>query len=343
MNTKRIVLLCLAVVLVYAGITLYGDVSRLRGLLSRYAWWTFFASLGLAAANYALRFLKWQYYLRLLHVRGVPWTESLAIFLSGFVMSITPAKAGEVFKSALLASAHGVPIARSAPIVVADRLTDLVSLIALVALGGMYFPGGLVPALVASALVVGLMVFVFVPALGEWAIGVVEGFAFGRNLGPRLREAYLSLRLLASPRALLVPTALSVVAWACECAALWLIVRGLGGGATLAVSSFVYATATVAGAVAMLPGGLGGTEVTMITLLQRLTAGAVTETAASAATLLVRVATLWFAVGVGAVALVVFRRRYDRHRDEALPPPEEAPGGEAAQRAEASRMGPEAL
>lgn len=333
MNTKRIVLLSLAVVGVYAGITLYGDVSRLRGLLARYAWWTFAASLGLAAANYGLRFLKWQYYLKLLHVRGVPWTESLAIFLSGFVMSITPAKAGEVFKSALLASAHGVPIARSAPIVVADRLTDLVSLIVLVALGGLYFPGGLVPAVLASALVMGLLVFVFVPPLGEWVITQSERFAVGRRLAPRLREAYMSLRLLAGPRALLWPTALSLVAWACECAALWLIVRGLGGGASLAVSSFVYATATVAGAVAMLPGGLGGTEVMMISLLQGLTGGGVSETAASAATLLVRLATLWFAVGVGAVALVVFRRRFDRHRD--------VPGA-AAQGAEASSAGPAA-
>lgn len=333
MNTKRIVLLSLAVVGVYAGITLYGDVSRLRGLLARYAWWTFAASLGLAAANYGLRFLKWQYYLKLLHVRGVPWTESLAIFLSGFVMSITPAKAGEVFKSALLASAHGVPIARSAPIVVADRLTDLVSLIVLVALGGLYFPGGLVPAVLASTLVTGLLVFVFVPPLGEWVITLSERFAVGRRLAPRLREAYASLRLLAGPRALLWPTALSLVAWACECAALWLIVRGLGGGASLAVSFFVYATATVAGAVAMLPGGLGGTEVMMISLLQGLTGGGVSETAASAATLLVRLATLWFAVGVGAVALVVFRRRFDRHRDVA---------GVEAQGAEARSVGPAA-
>jgi len=335
MKIKQILFMSLAVVLVYAGVMLYGDVARLRGLLAHYAWWTFFASLGLATANYALRFLKWQYYLRLLGVRGVPWTESLTIFLSGFVMSITPAKAGEVFKSALLASAHGVPIVRSAPIVVADRLTDLVSLIVLVAVGGMYFPGGLLPALLASALVTGLMLFVLVPPLGNWAIGLTEHFAIGRRFGPRLREAYLSLRLLASPRALVLPTALSLVAWACECLALWLIVRGLGGVASMAVAFFVYATATVAGAVAMLPAGLGGTEFTMISLLRGLSAGAVPEAMASAATVLVRLATLWFAVAVGGVALLIFRRKYDRHRDlEAAP--------EAGQRDETSTTGPDA-
>ncbi len=315
MNVRRFLALMLMVILVYAGITLYGDVRRLGALLASYAWWTFAASLGLASMNYALRFVKWQYYLRKLSINDVPWTESLTVFLAGFVMSVTPAKAGEVFKSALLASARAVPIARSAPIVVADRLTDLVSLILLVAIGGFYFPGGLVPAAVASAMVAPLMAFVLSRTLGEAALSVVERLPAAKRVAPKLREAYASLRILAAPSALLIPTSLSVVAWGCEALGLWVILRGLGQPATIPVAGFVYSTATIAGAVAMLPGGVGGTEFTMITLLRRLSAEQITEAGASAATLLVRLATLWFAVLVGAVAWGVFRRRYDRGLD----------------------------
>ena len=88
-RTKKILAVTLLVVAVYGAILLWGDVSKLGDALSRYAWWTFAVSLALALSNYLLRFLKWQYYLARLEVKGIPWVESLTIFLSGFVMSIT--------------------------------------------------------------------------------------------------------------------------------------------------------------------------------------------------------------------------------------------------------------
>ncbi len=162
------------------------------------------------------------------------------------------------------------------------------------AAGSFWFEGGRVPAIAATVMVTALLVFIFVPALGEAVIRVAERLPVGRRLAPRAREAYAALRLLAGPTALILPTALSLVAWGCECLGLWVILRGLEHPASLAVSFFAYAVATVAGAVMMLPGGVGGTEAAMQTLL-------------------VRFATLWFAVIVGALALLVFRRKYDRN------------------------------
>ncbi|MDB4928021.1 MAG: Integral rane protein [Myxococcaceae bacterium] len=319
MNTKRLFAVVLAVALLYGAIALLGDVRALRATLSGFAWWTFAAALALSLGNYFLRFFKWEFYLRLLGIRDVPLAESFCIYVAGFSMSVTPAKAGEVFKSALLASARGYPIARTAPIVIADRLTDLISLIAMVALGGLLFPGGWIVALAASALVVGLMLFVLVRPLGDWAIALTERFALGRKLAPKVRDAYDALRILASPKALLLPTAISVFAWALEALGLWVILLGLGAPVSLSLASFVYATSTLAGAVAMLPGGVGGAEITMISLLVALSHGAILTPAAKAGTLLCRLATLWFAVVLGGLALAWFRRSYDRHRDEATP------------------------
>lgn len=309
-SVRQVVIVAVLVVVVYGGFIFWNDVSALGNALEHFTWSTFVASLALALGNYALRFVKWEFYLRRLGVRDVPMRESATIFLAGFALSVTPAKAGEVFKSALLQSARGVPIARSAPIVVADRLTDLVALIAIVAVGGMYFPGGAFAALGASVLALAIMVFVLVRPLGEWALHIVEKFHLGRRFSPRLREAYDSLRLLAHPSALLLPTLISLVAWSFEALGLWLIAHGLGLHLSIPIAGFVYATATLAGAVAMLPGGLGGTEIVLQELLRNL--GHAPTTLATTATLLVRVSTLWFAVAVGIIALAWFRRAYDR-------------------------------
>ncbi len=317
MNARKLVpALVAALLLAFAAKALWKDirdVNQLRAVLAGYAWWTFAAALGLATGNYVLRFLKWQYYLARLGVEGVPWIESFTVYLAGFALSITPAKAGEVFKSALLSSARGVPVTRTAPIVVADRLTDLISLILIAAVGSFWFEGGRWPALAGTVMVTGLLVFIMVPALGEWVLGIMERFPVARAIVPKARDAYAALRVLAGPSALLFPTLLSLVAWALECVALWIIARGLGHPISVAVAFFTYSVATVAGAVMMLPGGLGGTEATMGFLLRTLSRPTMAVPTAVTATLLVRFATLWFAVIVGVAALAVFRRLYDRN------------------------------
>ncbi len=320
---RTIFLVTLFAVFVYAVLALASDVRALRVVLGSYAWWTMVAALALAFANYVLRFAKWEFYLRRLSIGAaqsssadepfvpIPRGESFAIFLAGFSMSITPGKAGEVFRSALLASARGTPVARSAPIVIADRVTDLLALVALVAAGSAYFPGYGWIALAALALVSVIFFFVFVPRAAHAVLDLIGRVGPAQRIAPKLRVAYDSLRAVMSPGAVVAMTLLSVVAWGLECAALWLILRGLGQDVSIALSFFVYGTATVAGAIAMLPGGLGGTELTMRTMLTAL--GSISAAPAAAATLLVRLATLWFAVIVGFVALWVFRARYDRH------------------------------
>ncbi len=316
---KKVIAVTLLGVVVYAAFAFLSDVGRLRQYLSHFTWWTFAAALALAFGNYVLRFFKWEYYLRRLDVGAnrpgepyapLPTLESFVIFLSGFVMSVTPGKAGEVFKSALLASARGVRIARSAPIIVAERLTDLLALIVLVAVGSGLYPQYTWIAVIASGMVAGVLLLVFSRGLARWVISLVERLPIGARIAPKLRVAYESLRIVSSPVALLLATLLSAAAWGLECTALWLILRGLGTPVSVPIAFFTYGTATIAGAIAMLPGGLGGTEVTMQQMLRAL--GHVGTAAAAAATLLVRLATLWFAVIVGFVALAIFRARYDR-------------------------------
>ena len=52
--------------------------------------------------NYVFRFIKWEYYLSLIGVKGLPWRDSALIFFSGLGMVITPGKVGEWIKSSPL-------------------------------------------------------------------------------------------------------------------------------------------------------------------------------------------------------------------------------------------------
>jgi uncharacterized protein (TIRG00374 family) len=75
-------------------------------------------------------------------------------------------------------------------------------------------------------------------------------------------------------------------------------------------SVFAYAAPTIVGALAMLPGGVGLTEMGMTGALLEVGGAAVTRSSAGAITVLIRLATLWWAVLLGLVAFWCFRR-YD--------------------------------
>jgi uncharacterized protein (TIRG00374 family) len=110
---------------------------------------------------------------------------------------------------------------------------------------------------------------------------------------------------LFSTAKLLPALLLSLGAWFAECVGLYLILVGLGTSIPLMQASWIYAGSTIAGNLTFLPGGLVGTEALLIEILRR---SGIPLATATAATLLVRGATLWFAVVLGLVVTFTSRR-----------------------------------
>jgi uncharacterized protein (TIRG00374 family) len=125
---------------------------------------------------------------------------------------------------------------------------------------------------------------------------------------------YGGLATLCRPGPLATATALALPAWTCECIGFALIVNAFPGAhVELGLAMVIYASTTIAGALSFLPGGLGVTEGAMTMLLVHGTAQIDGSTALDA-TLLTRLATLWFAVVLGLVCLAVARRRVRARR-----------------------------
>ena len=286
---RGLVLAAALAVAVAVGLGLYADFGRLGDELGSFRWELFPLALALTALNYLVRFWRWQRYLARLEI-AVPVGRSCAIFVAGLTMTISPAKLGEVLKCGLLRRSFGVPVRRSAPIVLAERVTDATGVVVLAVAGGVgtdRWPLLLV-ALAGVAVVVAVVRGPFLErftVLGE---------------APGAAAALLETRLLASM------TAVSAVSWFFECLAAYVCIRGLRLDLSLADSIAVFSLGSLAGALSFLPGGLGVAETSMTGLIRVL--GDVPKAAAAAATVLIRLATLWFAVALGLLALLVEER-----------------------------------
>jgi uncharacterized membrane protein YbhN (UPF0104 family) len=183
-----------------------------------------------------------------------------------------------------------VPVRRSAPVVLAERVTDATGVVVLAVAGGAGTRSW--PLLVLALVGVALIVLVARSPLLERVA--------------RLGEAPRAARALLEMPFLLAMTALSAASWLCECLAAYVCVRGLRLDLSLADTIVLFSLGSLAGALSFLPGGLGVAETSMTGLIRVL--GEVSKASAAAATVLIRLATLWFAVALGLVGLAVEER-----------------------------------
>lgn len=285
----------------YLAYAVWHGLSETAAQLVGFSWPLYVPVLALTLVNYGLRYLKWAWLLQRLGV-VMPPRANLAAFVCGLAMVISPGKAGELVKPWLVRQVTGTPMARTIPALVAERLTDGIAVVLLAAFGvATYQPEamGLILATL-GVLALGIVAFAFEP-LARALLDLTERIPGVRALVPKLREVDAALRTCLGPIPLVVTLALSMVAWYAECVGYWLVFRGLDVDASLGVSTFLYAFATVFGAPS--PGGVGIADVALVEGALRLVEG-LEEPTALAAALLVRIATLWFGVLLGAFTLL---------------------------------------
>lgn len=290
--------------LVYIALAVYAGWDDLRAALGDFRWWILAPVLALSLVNYLTRFARWQLYLRRSAV-AVPGPLSFRIFFAGLVMSVTPGKLGEVLKAYLVKVHAGAPMTRTAPVVVAERITDLLALVVLLFVGSCIVRSGWPQLAASGAITLGLVIALASPRVARAVLTLAERLPATRKYVLRLEQVYEGMRFLLRPRLLVEATLLGAIAWFAECLGFALVLHGFGTPEPLARAMFIYAFSTLVGALLLLPGGLGGTEGSMVAML---VADGAHKPHAVAATFLTRAATLWFAVLVGALVLLGDRR-----------------------------------
>jgi glycosyltransferase 2 family protein len=302
---KRNLILALALgVAVYLLLAVFSGFGKLGAALDGFDYALVPAILGLVSLSYVARFFRWLYYLRLLKV-SVPLGINAAIFAAGLSMTISPGKLGEILKSVFVRQASGAPVARTAPAVVAERATDGTGMVAWGFLGA--FALGLGP----TTMVIFLAVAAFGIAvlrskrLSLLAERVLVKAPLLNRLSPHLHDFHASSNELLATRPLIVGTAISFLSWGLECLGVYLCAVGLGVEKDFLLVVFVFAVSSLLGVLSMLPGGIGAVEAGLA--LQFRAVAELSAGVAGALTLVIRLATLWFATLVGVVGLFAIR------------------------------------
>jgi ubiquinone/menaquinone biosynthesis C-methylase UbiE/uncharacterized membrane protein YbhN (UPF0104 family) len=249
---------------------------------------------GLTIANLYLRFLRWQFVLRRLHVR-VPTIPSLGAYVGSFAFLPVPLYLGQ-----LLARIHllSLPANVRGRIVAAFVWEHALDVWALGLLAAPLLPWPLALVVIAAAGAV------FLPGadrvLAAGLRTVATHLARLGNPDPNVPDPGDTVR--SCKPAVLAPAALlSLGAWGLVAASLLAVARGAGASLGVLEAVRAHAASILAGALSGVPLGAGVAGLTLYELLERLRVAA---EIAPGIVFVSRVSTAWLSIALGVVALL---------------------------------------
>lgn len=309
----------LAAMAIYGGFVIASDLEGFINSLTKLSLEGWLIVLGLSLCNYFLRFVRWEIYLHRLNSR-IPTLQSLAYYLGGFAFTTTPGKAGEAVRSLYL-KRHGVSYTNSLAAFFTERFTDLIAMVLLALTAAVMFPDYQWLVMVITAIILALLPVIhakFFHSALEKQLNKLHSERI-RGIGLHVLELLRSAGSLLRSGPLYTGVILALIAWGAEGIAFYVILQSLDIDTTIKLAVGIYSVSILAGALSLIPGGLGGAEAVMILLLKLV--GADTPTAV-AATLICRLATLWFAVIIGGIVIAAVEVNNKNNGNQTSNPPQ---------------------
>lgn len=293
MGKNKFWLIIIFAIVVYVVLGIYADFNKLLSALESFNWIFLPVLLALTTLGYFIRFIRWNFFLKAVGV-NLKLRDNLYVYLSGLSMTITPAKAGEIWKGWLIKEINGENLSKTIPVVISDRLTDVLALVFLSLLGVIYYKQGAYVILIILLLFAAFVLAIRSKTISDKLINILEKRA-GKYSGD-VRSMNESFQKTLNFKNLTITTVLGLIAWFMECSALYLTIYAFNQHLDIVISTFIFSFASLVGAVSMIPGGLGVAEATLSGLLQFF---GLTATISVGAAIIIRFTTFWYGALLG--------------------------------------------
>ena len=297
---NRLILVLVAVVGIYAIFLFISDFSIISEKISNFKINYLPLILFFVSASWTPLFIKWHFLLKNCEIH-VPLKKSILVFLSGPAFEITPGQIGALVKSQLLKTSSNIPRTKTVPIVVVEKVYDLIGAVLASIIGIVIL--GMEPHLIVIAILVLVTIFFFVyyrPASEIFFKQITKRKFFSKYV-ENISDFYEIVHKSTNVKVATICILLALTYWFMVSAAAYytLIAFDINILDYLKVLA-IYATSTLLGAISFIPAGIGITEGSITGLF---TLNGIDVSTALILSVMIRVLTLWYTVGVGFVAL----------------------------------------
>ena len=297
---NRLILVLVAVVVIYAIFLFISDFSIISEKISNFKTNYLPLILLFVSASWVPIIVKWHFLLKNCEI-DIPLRKSIAVFFAGVAFEITPGQIGSLIKSQLLKTSSNIPRTKTVPIIVAEKVYDLIgailaSIIGIIILGMNFYL--IIIAILALAVI---FFFMFYRPASEIFFKRVTKTKFFSKYVENISELDKIVQKSTNVKVATICILLAVTYWFIVSAAVYFTLIGFDINILdyLKVLS-IYATSILLGAISFVPGGIGITEGALAGLF---TLEGIDVSTALILSVIIRIFVLWYSVSIGFISL----------------------------------------
>jgi len=299
-NIRKIILIIIASIIVYAVFLLITDINKILDKIINFDLVYIPIILGLVVVSWFIVYIRWYLILKTSGIQ-IPHLVNFQIFLAGGALGITPGKMGELFKSQILKDKFDIPRTKTAPLFILEKFLDISGAMIVTCIGIWFIPeigflviGGLFSLIIVAKIITSRRLFLKI-------LDFAKRFKFMAKFIEPLSSSHENLSRLIFKKEMVFFILLSVLYWIVIGCAAYFVLLGLGiDTITLMNTISSYSSSLIIGAISFIPGGVGIAEASLIGLF---TIQNIELSNAIVLVVLIRLFTLWFSTLSGFVAL----------------------------------------
>lgn len=301
---NTILIVFLLIILFYTAFIAYSDFSKFSNNIQSFNLMLLPIILILSASGMVIMSIRQKILLTQIGVL-LSLKENILLYLSGLSLNVTPAGSGELIKSIILKKKHGYKTAKTLPLFFIEKLNDLISIITIIGFTLIFFQ--------ITEIMIGLIAFSGLTALiyGTFRVrrlfikfsNLLKKIPYIKNRTESIEESYDSFYLMTSSKTTLKCWIVGLISWIIEAFAIYFVFLAFNTNLEFLFTTMVVFSSYILGAISLLPGGVGLTE---ISVMKFLTEEGMEISLVTSIIIMMRIVTIWFATIMGSIILRSF-------------------------------------
>lgn len=280
----------------YIGLTLAADINKISSHFLNVKLELIVVVLFIVIISLILRVFRQQMFLQKIEV-NISFKDNIKIYLAGLSLVSTPGGIGMAIKSQILKKKFGIARSKTLPIIFIERFHDMLAVLSILVftLSISYLWQVIVIVIIFSI----MLFFLFLIIQNKFLLNKFQTLLlkikFINKLVPS-QELNESFYMLSQPKIVVLGWLISFLSWIIEAFGVYIVFLAFNYDSSFIQIMQYYFTSLSYGAISFIPGGIGVTEGSFISLL---VLNGFEFSIASAIVLFIRFTTIWYATLIG--------------------------------------------
>lgn len=304
---NKAIIIVFLILVFYIGFIAYSDFSKFSSNISQFKFEFLPIILGLSFASYFMMGIRQKILLKRLGIE-LEIKESLLLYFSGLSMSVTPGGVGEAIKSYYLKKKYGHSVSKTFPLVFIERFHDLAVVISVIAFTLIFLQ--ISEVIIIVSIIIPLIIIAYILVrIKKLFIKTINFFKRIKKLEKvfdNISKSYDGMYEMLDPKTTIKVWAIGIVSQVFFALSIYSIFLAFDQDFGFIFTTEVVYSSILFGAISLLPGGVGLTEISTVNFL---TDKGMEISLATSIVIMTRLATIWFSTIMGLITTKIFLKK----------------------------------